>query len=317
MKSFFKTPPILVVLAFLLLIAACSQNETLEPPPKPKPPVTPKDTTNVQDTTIVLDTTIFVKLTEFAVDSSAGDLEAYMIETTWGTYYLEKMGLGLSSMIDSAGNDWISFEPTPGSGSAGEFRGFPNAVFNQDDSFFHPKNSNTGPSTSEILINTDKKVSIKGVSGNEKWECLWDFYPSHCTFTMTKVSDGYAYWALYEGTPGGTFDTTDWWMTSAVDIKQLVTTNHEGDIPGPGPEWIVFGDDASRYTIFLINHSDDDKVDKFFQMGKKMTVFGFGREDLNLYLNDAPRSISIGFLDTDDHKKISEHISKIDSISGF
>ncbi len=315
LKGIFIAPPTFLVLAFFLLIAACNQKETPEPPYNPKPLPSPKDSIIVQDTTVVIDTTIFVRLTEFAVDSSAGDLEAYLIETTWGTYYLEKLGLGLSSMIDSAGNDWISFEPTPGSASAGEFRGFPNAVFNQDDSFFHPKNTNTGPSTSEIILNTDKKVSIKGISGNENWECLWDFYPTHCTFTMTKVSDGYAYWALYEGTPGGTFDTTDWWMTSAIDIKQLVTTNHDGDIPDP--EWIVFGDDESSYTIFLINHADDDKVDNYFQMGKEMTVFGFGREDLNSYLNDAPRSISIGFYDTDDHIKISNYLSKIDSISAL
>jgi len=70
----------------------------------------------------------FVRLIEDAIDESARNLPAYKIETPSATYYLEKSGAGLSSLIDRDGNDWLGFHPEPGSGAAGEYRGFPNAV---------------------------------------------------------------------------------------------------------------------------------------------------------------------------------------------
>ena len=42
------------------------------------------------------------------VDESAGNVPCYVIKTSAATYYLEKEGLGLSSMVDRDGIDWIS-----------------------------------------------------------------------------------------------------------------------------------------------------------------------------------------------------------------
>jgi len=69
-----------------------------------------------------------VRLTENAIDSSAGNLPCYKIQTPQSIYYLEKEGAGLSSLIDREGNDWIGFHPKENSGAGGEYRGFPNAV---------------------------------------------------------------------------------------------------------------------------------------------------------------------------------------------
>ena len=43
------------------------------------------------------------------IDESAGGGSAYIITTPLATYYLEKEGGGLSSMIDKDGVDWIGF----------------------------------------------------------------------------------------------------------------------------------------------------------------------------------------------------------------
>jgi hypothetical protein len=164
-----------------------------------------------------------IKLTQDVPDSSAGNVPCYKIETDYAVYYLEKYGLGLSSMIDKDGNDWISFHNAKYSQAGGEYRGFPNAVHQQDGNFFHPKNRATGLSVSEIFYVGSDKITIKGTSGSNNWECVWNFYSTYCTFTMTKMWNRGKYWILYEGTPAGKYDDTDWWMTSQVKEKTALT----------------------------------------------------------------------------------------------
>jgi hypothetical protein len=250
-----------------------------------------------------------VRLTPSASLPSCAGLDLYRIETPIATYYLEKAGAGLAAMIDREGHDWIGFSSEPGSRAGGEFRGFPNAVNKEDGSYFHPKNEGTEPSTTTVEHASSERVTIAAVSGNSRWACRYDFFPTHCTFTMTKMSPGHKYWILYEGTPGGGYDDTDWWMTSAVKEPKPMSTNHEGDIPAP--EWIVFGDVKLKRVLFLASHQDDDAPDRFYQMNRQMTVFGFGRLRGEKHLTSVPRSFSIGFLETTRHAEISAALLQI------
>ncbi|MBI4657655.1 MAG: VCBS repeat-containing protein [Verrucomicrobia bacterium] len=250
-----------------------------------------------------------VRLTENAVDQSAGGLSCYKIETPVATYFLEKTGAGLSSMIDKDGHDWLGFHPTQGSRAGGEFRGFPNAVDNPAGSYFHAKNAGTTPSTTKVELVSPERVSISAVSSNGWWGCRYDFFPTHCTFTMTRMPPAEKYWVLYEGTPGGQFDETDWWMTSAVSQPKPMTQPHDGDIPAP--EWIAFGDTKSSRVLFLLHHEDDPHPDRFYQMDKKMTVFGFGRQGMKKFLDREPQGVSIGFLETTNHAEISRALDKL------
>jgi hypothetical protein len=247
-----------------------------------------------------------VRLTTDALDSSAGNLSCYKIQTPRATYYLEKKGAGLSSLIDREGNDWISFHPKEGSGSGGEYRGFPNAVHQQDGSFFHPNNTGTDPSSTQVIHKSTERVTIQATSNNQNWHCHWDFYPSHCTFTMNKMPSDYKYWILYEGTPGGEYDDSDWYITSAIESKTPLTTPHNGDIPAP--EWIAFGDRTLPRVLFLAHHSDDQYPDTFYQMNRQMTVFGFGRKGLKKYLNTVPQRFTIGFIEHAAYDKIKQTI---------
>ena len=117
------------------------------------------------------------------------------------------------------------------------------------------------------------------------------------------------YWVLYEGTPGGSFENTDWWMTSAINTPQPMTTRHDGDIPSP--EWIVFGDGQSARVLFLVHHEDDAHPDRFYAMQSKMTVFGFGRQGINKHLDRVPQRFSIGFLVTTDHRAIAGALKQL------
>ncbi|MDO8544728.1 MAG: hypothetical protein Q7S40_30160 [Opitutaceae bacterium] len=250
-----------------------------------------------------------VRLTQSAaLPNSGAGLDFYKIETEAATYYLEKYGAALASMIDREGHDWISFRSQSGSRAAGEFRGFPNAVHGQTPGYFHPRNQNTGEAVTKVERAGPERVTISAVSGGGLWACRYDFLPTHCTFTMTKMPPEQKYWVLYEGTPGGSYDDTDWWMTSAVKQPQAMTVNHEGDIPAP--EWIAFGDPKLKRVIFLLHHEDDQHPDRFYQMDRQMTVFGFGRMRGEKHLATVPRQFSIGFLETTAHAEIGRAMEK-------
>ena len=250
---------------------------------------------------------------EDTVDHSAGNLPCFKIITPTATYYLEKTGGGLSSMIDKDGIDWIGFHPQKGSGAAGEYRGFPNAVHQQAGSYFHPRNSATDPSTTKVEYVGSERITISVTADKQHWAGRYDFHPTHCTFTMTKMPAGKKYWVLYEGVPGGQYDDEDWWLCSGRNEKQPLTTTQEGDLPNP--EWIVFGDKRRvNRDLFLLHHKDDNHTDRFYQMQQKMTVFGFGRKGIKKYLDTVPQSFSIGFLETTNADKINRFfIGTLDS----
>jgi len=239
------------------------------------------------------------------LDASAGDLDCYIVSTSTATYYLEKQGGGLSSMLDVDSIDWLGFHKAPGSAHKGEYRGFPNAIHNQDGNYFHALNAGTELSTSVIEIESNDHVRIVFTSGNKKWEGRWDFYSDRCDFTMSKVSPGYHYWILYEGVPGGSMDDTDFWFSSAESDSRLINENRTGDLPAP--EWIAFGDTQSPRMIYLLNHDDDSAPDGYIHRAD-MTVFGFGRLEKEKYL-DTPQTFSIGFVEANTYPKVESAIT--------
>lgn len=250
-----------------------------------------------------------VVFTRDAVDESAGHVACYKIATPVATYYLEKSGFGLSSIVDPDGLDWIGFSAKKGSRGLGNYRGFPNAVFKEAGNYFHPRWEGTEPSTSHVDYAGPDRVSISGVSENGLWKCRFDFFLTHCTFTMTHKPEGHPYWILYEGAPGGKYEDTDWWIVNGDTERHPMTANHEGDIPAP--EWIAFGDPKVERVLFLLHHEDDEHPDRFYQMEHTMTVFGFGREGMNKFLTTVPQSVSIGFLETTDPATIHERMKQL------
>ena len=239
-----------------------------------------------------------------ASDPATGDIHTYIVTTPTATYYLDKQGGGLSSMLDKDGVDWLGFNNRKGSGWKGEYRGFPNAIHKQDGNYFHAINSSTDASSSAVSINTDQHVRIEFTSANKQWQAQWDFYPDRCDFTMTKISDGYHYWILYEGVPNGSMDPTDFWYSSADTRSHLITDTNTRDLPSP--EWIAFGDVDSTRMLYLLNHNDDSHPDEYVSR-PHMTVFGFGRLNKDKFL-DQPKRFSLGFVESTDYSKVENTI---------
>lgn len=251
-----------------------------------------------------------VRLVRDAIDESAGGLAAFMIVTPNATYFLEKTGAGLSSLVDRDGHDWIGFHPQTGSAAGGAFRGFPNAVHKQDGSYFHPMNDGTDPAETNVEAERPDYVSIVARSSRGHWECRYEFFPTHCTFTMTRIPSGLKYWVLYEGTPGGALQPDSDYMVLADGTKRLLSESWTGDLQGP--EWLYFADGQIDRALFLVNHTEDDAVDSYYPMGKaprNMTVFGFGRSKVEKFIADVPRSFSIGLVDSWDYPTVARAVA--------
>lgn len=237
-------------------------------------------------------------------DESAGGGPAYIVSTPAATYYLEKEGGGLSSLLDPDGVDWLGFHNKQGSGHKGEYRGFPNAIHRQDGNYFHAMNTGTDRSTSIVNIDSDGHVRITFSSANNLWEGQWDFFPDRCDFTMTKVSSGYKYWVLYEGVPGGEMDAKDYWLSSANEQRHAIKEASTGDLPAP--EWMAFGDTNVSRVLYVLHHTDDNLPDNYVSR-PDMTVLGFGRQNKDKYLT-TPQKFSIGFVESTDYKNIADAI---------
>lgn len=241
------------------------------------------------------------------VDASAGGDAAYIVNTDTATYYLEKSGGGLSSMLDQDGVDWLGFHKAPGSAHKGEYRGFPNAVHKQDGNYFHAMNAGTDPSTSVVEIEEEDHIRIVFTSENDTWEGQWDFYPDHLDFTMSRVSPGYKYWVQYEGVPGGEMDRTDFRYSSADSERHLIDEEFIGDLPAP--EWMAFGDPQSPRMLYVLHHEDDDYPDDYVSR-PDMTVLGFGRRNKDKFLTTA-QTFSIGFTETTQYQQVKHTIETI------
>ncbi len=208
---------------------------------------------------------------------------SYRIATPLGTWYYHKQGGGFSSLVDLQGNDWLGYRPT--GGSAGNYRGIPNAV--HPEGYFHPGNTSC---TSSIVSQGPIKATISSRSNDGAWECLWEVTPRYARLTVLR--NAHAYWFLYEGTPGGALNEATDFCVRSNGTRTPLSQSWTGDIASP--EWIYFEDGAVNRSLYLVHHEDDGAVDSYWPMEGNMTVFGFGRDGLNKYLTSVPRRFTVG-----------------------
>jgi len=200
-------------------------------------------------------------------------LSAFKITTGNAVFFIQKENGGISSLLDVDGNDWVSYQP--GGGAAGEYRGIPNALFPENIS--HP-----GRKTASCTqtAGNDKSVEITCNANNGCCTFIWTINDYYATIAFTKMNT-HNYWFLYEGTPGGAVEGSDVWITSDGSSGSC-NNEKSGDIPAP--EWIAFADPNKGRSILLTHREDDTLPDKYYLMDP-MTVFGFGRDGMNMYLS--------------------------------
>jgi len=228
-------------------------------------------------------------------------LLTYRIQTPASVFFYHKEGGGLSSWVDGGGQDWIGFSTIPGSGSAGLYRGIPNAVY--PEGYFHPGDTS---SLSEILWQGPLKATLRSRAAGE-WECVWEFYPQHARMTMTRVN--HSYWLLYEGTPGGSLEPETDFMVRSDGTQKPLSESWTGDLPGE--EWLYFSDPSSGpagRSLFIALEEGDSVVDSYYPMEANMTVFGFGRNLDSGYLTDVPKRLTLGLVEGTSHASVAPRV---------
>jgi hypothetical protein len=238
--------------------------------------------------------------------------DTYRITTRNTSYFYHVNGSGFASMIDADGNDWISYHPTVRKvdGPKGAYRGIPN-LWNAG---FHPGQSE-GKKPSKIISNGPVRASILSQTDDGEWKCTWNIYPEYATMTLLKRSRK-PYWFLYEGTPGGEFNLTDYWVFSNGQRNSFAsyTADNMWNKPIPSPKWVYFGDISMKRILFIASHHDHRKDDQIWHFGEgTMTVFGFGRGEYGTknwqQLKKIPGSYTIGFLENNEFTKASRAIN--------
>ncbi|HEY7090884.1 MAG TPA: Calx-beta domain-containing protein [Tepidisphaeraceae bacterium] len=212
--------------------------------------------------------------------------DSIRIANQTATFYYQKATGGFSSIVDSNGNDWISWHPT--GGSDGEFRGTPNL----GPVGFHPGrdpvagSSQTESLSTAVVSNGPLKTVIESTASISGNKVRWEFYPTFARCTVLSMDQNY--WFLYEGTPGGSISAHDTVVESdgtTTDVNSGTEWDHDHVLgAGNGQEWAYFRDadvnsgGGGRYMYFVHN-TPDNIVDSYYTMESNMTVFGFARQN--------------------------------------
>ncbi|WP_299534851.1 VCBS repeat-containing protein [Ulvibacterium sp.] len=248
----------------------------------------------------------------------------FIIHGKGATYYFDKAGGGFSRILDSYGNDWVSYKTEPWdqypASAASAFRGLPNLVFKSenDKGAGHPGHDKC---VSEIV--SENKIRTRTKSGFWEWE--WTFSEDHAVLEVLST-DGTPYWFLYEGTPGGSFSPeVSTYGTDRSGPSSQIPDFYKGDIDFNNFRWAYFNKKGLDTTFFVAQINADGHTDMMSYLGNTsegakskdgMTVFGFGRGENTTPLLKGKNSFIIGmqnFAVTDErnHQKIAEYINKL------
>ena len=228
----------------------------------------------------------------------------FIIDTESAIYFYDKSGGGFSSILDKTGNDWISFNDNgndiyPNS-AAGRFRGLPNFVFGSKDSGAgHP-----GFEQCESHIISNNEISTQTLSG--KWQWRWQFDEHFAVVTMEKLDEKHAYWFLYEGTVGGSFQPAiSYWGTNTRQPSNTTPDYFKGEKIFENWSWVFFGRKDVDRIFYIVMETPDNLLDTFSYLGNSdkgihsengMVVFGFGRKEGAVPLmNNKNNRFTIGF----------------------
>lgn len=215
------------------------------------------------------------------------------VATAAGTWFLHKAGGGFSSLVDAAGADWLGYSTA--AGSAGAYRGMPNAV--HPAGHFHPGSTTAA---TQIVSAGPLRVRLVSTTTDGAWQLRYDVFPRFVTMTMTKSAA--AYWFLYEGTPGGQIDPTTDVVIRSGGAQTPLSQSWTGDLAGE--EWAAFADTVRDRALYVAHHQSDAGTDSHYLMEGNMTVFGFGRSGLNKYLTGV-HTFTAGLVDADTNATIA------------
>lgn len=236
---------------------------------------------------------------------------SYRIETPSATWVYHREGAGFSALIDPAGHDWIAYRPQ--GGAAGHFRGIPNAVFRPrqaGNNFFHPGHAGPKGAETTLVESRPDRVVLRSRSRDQRWTCEWEIRPDRARMRMTQVpADDSGYWFLYEGTPGGRFESEDLCLRPGGKLTPL---SQDWEATLKDTPWVAFISPERKRALVLIAHEPGDATVSYRPMENAMTVFGFGRALRSLagQLN-APLSFTVALLAETEPARIEARVVEL------
>ncbi len=221
------------------------------------------------------------------------------------SWFFHLVGGGFSKIIDSDANDWISWNTDPG--SAGDFRGLPNAV-KPPNEYFHPGRLRRTNTT--VLFEGPLRIVFESRARDNSWISVWSMYPDSAEFAMNRANS--RFWAQYEGTPGGEVDPGDT-VTRSDGTVLAIDDEYEADIPGD--EWMYISDPADNRSFYLAHHQDDGAVESYRLLDGQLPILAFGRGGLGLnspylrrVIDGEPQTFTFGLADSVDVPTTSARI---------
>lgn len=238
--------------------------------------------------------------------------ESFVVRTDSAEYVYHRRGAGFASLHDVDGHDWLSYHPgvgeQSGSGSGGWFRGLPNMGY--PEGYAHPGEDT---SRTDLVADGPLRLSLHSSSLDGKMRIRWDIYPTFARLTVLAMRT--PYWFLYEGTPGGALDLeTDYWVRSGDEpgTRLPAAEAWTGDLPADaGGEWAYVEDGTLGRILLLAHHTDEAGIDSYRPMNEEMTVFGFGRRDLEKFMTATPNRFSVAFLEKRPPDRLRSRIRSI------
>lgn len=257
-------------------------------------------------------------------EGSYEEREHFVIKTASATYYLDKKGGGFSRVLDTDGNDWISFKKEPWgeypASAASAFRGLPNLVHRGDESGAgHP---GFDECKSEVI--SDREILVTSHSG--KWQWKYTFHHDHVLLDILKTDAARAYWFLYEGTPGGKFSPDKSYFGTSAGGPYSKLPDFFLDKPDFGNyQWFYAGDTTTDRVFYAAQVNADNTTDLVSFLGNEkaglgspdgMTVFGFGRNEETEPLLTGNHQFVLGFYPSRistkaDHEDMSSYINTL------
>ena len=246
----------------------------------------------------------------------------YRVSTSAATYFIDRQSGGISGMFDKDYVDWIQWEKSDDEhypeSAASDYRGLPNLVFGGDDNGVGHPGFDKAMSFKEGLT----RVRVRSLNG--KWEFLYSFYPEFAELEIIKSPEyNRNYWFLYEGVPGGEYNSERiyWGTNSGIKVSKPDYFKNE-EVYGDW-QWAFFGNENTKRVFYVVQKGKDNLQDMFGFLGNSeqginaengMVVFGFGRGEEATPLINKSNIFYFGFfekfIDDKSFPKLEKYIQK-------
>jgi hypothetical protein len=224
---------------------------------------------------------------------------AFEIHTPTASYWLVKSDAAIVSITDPSQLQWINF-----SSGFRPNRGVPNlgGCCQPGD----PTKLKLPMMTTEVdpsFTVTSSHLRLISKSADNAYQLVWDFFLTHFTLTVNQAANAFGF--TYRGVPGGAFGSSDQ-LVMSNGTAQSALVSYSGDLSGPA-EWAYLTHPATKYSLFVMQHSDDALPETYEVADGDTGMFVFGSGTIT----QLPIRFSLGLIDSCDDSTVRARIEFI------